>query len=221
MIHPLRQHVSLALLAMIAVACDPSGPATQPFEMTHQDLELVWAVTRDQELPCNGAEMAGGALAGNATFAELGTMDVEFSAAWDIGARVADPDQAEFEPEGPAGGPFAPVLGSDEHPYAFQYDPFTGTCAPVVSATGDVTFTADDGDELLGVVTGGETHRLDFAAEGDGIETFATVAFVGGTGRFEGASGSFTVHTIARFDASAMAFVIDLGEVLPGGTLTY
>lgn len=222
MTHALRNLVPVALLALVVAACGPeSGPQTQDFEMTGEDLDLVWAITRDQELPCGGSEMAGGALAGNATFTEFGTMDVDFSAAWDIAARVADPAEAEFQPEGPAGGPFAPVLGTDEYPYAFQYDPFTDTCDPVVSATGDVTFTADDGDELLGVVTGGETHRLDFVVEGDGIETFATVDFAGGTGTFENASGSFTVHTIARFDVTTMAFVIDLAEVLPGGTLTY
>lgn len=221
MIHPLRRIVMLAVLAIVVVACSPTGPTTQTFAMTDHDLELLWAITRDQELPCDGAEMAGGALAGSATFAGLGVLDVEFSAAWDIGRRVADPDQAEFEPVGPAGGPFAPVLTADEHPYAFQYDPFTNTCAPVVSGTGDVTFTAADGDELRGVVTGGETHRLDFVTEGDGIETFATIDVVGGTGRFAGASGSFTVHTIARFDFVAMEFQIDLAEVLPGGTLTY
>lgn len=222
MSHPLRHLLPVVLLAATAAACAPgNGPQTRDFEMTGQDLELVWGITRDQELPCNGAEMAGGAFAGNASFTGLGTMGVDFSAAWDIGARVADPDQAVYDPTGPAGGPFAPVLGTDDYPYAFQYDPFTGTCDPVVSATGDVVFTADDGDELLGVVTGGETHRLDFVVEGDGIETFATVDFAGGTGTFENASGSFTVHTIVRFDTTVMAFVIDLAEVLPGGTVTY
>ena len=222
MTHPQRRLLPFVLLAVVAAACAPGeGPQTLDFEMTGHDLELVWAITRDQELPCGGAEMAGGALAGNATFAGLGTMDVDFTAAWDIAARVADPTQAEYEPEGPAGGPFAPVLGTTDYPYDFEYDPFTDTCDPVVSATGDVTFTAADGDELLGVVTGGETHRLDFVVEGDGIETFATVDFAGGTGTFENASGSFTVHTIARFDVTSMAFVIDLAEVLPGGTLTY
>lgn len=222
MAYPLRQLVPVALLAIAVAACAPeSGPQTQDFDMTGQDLVLDWAITRDQELPCGGDEMAGGALGGTATFDDLGTMDVEFSAAWDIAAAEPNPDLAEFEPEGPAGGPFAPVLGDGEYPYAFQYDPFSGTCAPVVSATGDVTFTADDGDELQGVVTGGETHRLDFVAEGDGIETFATVDFVGGTGTFENASGSFTVHTIAQFDMTDMVFVVNLAEVLPGGTLTY
>ncbi len=220
--HPIRNLVPITLLAFAAASCAPgSGPTSQTFGLSAPDVELVWAITRDQELPCGGAEMAGGALGGSATFTDLGVMNIDFSAAWDIAAAEADPDLAEFEPEGPAGGPFAPVLGPGEHPYAFEYDPFTDTCDPVVTATGDVTFTADDGDELQGVVTGGETHRLDFAFQGDGIETFATVDFAGGTGRFANADGSFTVHTIARFDATSMAFVIDLVEVLPGGTLTY
>lgn len=222
MVHPVRTLLPIVLLAFAAASCAPGGgPTSQAFGMSAPNVELVWAITRDQELPCGGAEMAGGALAGSATFTDLGVMDIDFDAAWDIAAAEPNPDLAEFEPEGPAGGPFAPVLGPDEHPYAFEYDPFTDTCAPVVTATGDVTFTADDGDELRGVVTGGETHRLDFVFVGDGIETFATVDFAGGTGRFANASGSFTVHTIARFDATAMAFVMDLVEVLPGGALTY
>lgn len=222
MLQAVRKLVPIVLFAFAATSCAPGGgPTSQIFGMSAPDVELVWAVTRDQELPCGGAEMAGGALGGTATFTELGVMGIDFSAAWDIAAAEPDPDLAEFEPEGPAGGPFAPVLGPEEHPYAFEHDPFTDTCDRVVTATGDVTFTAEDGDELQGVVTGGETHRLDFAFQGDGIETFATVDFAGGTGRFASADGSFTVHTIARFDGPSMAFVIDLAEVLPGGTLTY
>lgn len=222
MLHPVRKLVPIALLAFAAASCKPGGgPTSQTFGMTDQNVELNWAITRDQELPCGGAEMAGGDLGGSATFTDLGVMGIEFSAAWDIAAAEPDPDLAEFEPEGPAGGPFAPVLRPTGHPYTFEYDPFTDTCAPVVIATGDVSFTADDGDELHGVVTGGETHRLDFAFEGDGIETFATVDFAGGTGRFANAVGSFTVHTIAHFDTTDMVFVMDLVEILPGGTLTY
>jgi hypothetical protein len=220
--NPYRIVVPVVLLALLAAACAPAPVAqTHAFEMTDQDLELVWAITRDHELPCGGDEMGGGAMAGQATFAELGVLDIAFTAAWDIEARIADPAQAEFEPQGPSGGPFAPVFGPDEHPYHFQYDPFTDTCAQVVSATGEIEFTATDGAQIFAVVTGGETHRLDYVTEGDGIETFATAAFAGGTGRFAAASGSFVIHTIARFDIPTMSFVVELVEVLPGGTITY
>lgn len=217
----LRNLVPAALVVFLAAACSPGGPQTHELDMTDHDLELVWAITREQELPCGGDEMAGGELTGIATFAELGSLDVEFSAAWDISAANPDPDDAQFEPEGPAGGPFAPVLGPDEHPYDFQFNPFTGECEAVVSGTGDVEFVSANEDRIDAVVTGGETHRLDFVVNGDGIETFATVEITGGTGRFEDATGSFTVHTIARFDGATSEFVIDLAEVLPGSSITY
>ena len=220
MSHHLHKLLPATLIALVAVACS-QAPQTHDFEMTGHDLDLVWAITRDQELACGGAEMAGGELAGEATFAQLGTLTVDFSAAWDIAAANPNPDASEFEPEGPAGGPFAPILGQDEHPYEFQYDPFTDTCAAVVSGTGEVEFVDANGDRIDAVVTGGETHRLDFVVEGDGIETFATANITGGTGRFSDATGSFTVHTIARFDVAASEFVIDLAEVLPGGSITY
>lgn len=220
----LRTLAPIALFALLAAACstgEPQDQQTHAFDMTDQELDLEWAITREDEEPCSGLEMAGGAIAGEATFAQLGTLIVDFSAAWDIGAANPNADEAEFEPEGPAGGPFAPVLGTDEHPYDFQYDPFTGTCDPTVSATGEVTFVDTDGDRIDAVVTGGETHRLDYVVDGDGIETFATAEITGGSGAFADASGSFTVHTVAQFDMTAMAFVIHVAEVLPGGSITY
>jgi hypothetical protein len=223
-----RALVASVLVTLTAAACTPAGPPAEPqthaFTMSDPDLDLLWAITRDDEMPCGGDEVGGGAIAGTATFVELGVLELVYSAAWDIEARIADPDQAEFEPQGPAGGPFAPVMGPDEHPYHFQYDPFTGECAadaPVVSATGEVEFTAADGGRIFAQVTGGETHRLDFVLEGDGIETFAIAEFTGGTGRFANATGSFVVHTIARFDLTTLSFVVDLVEILDGGSITY
>lgn len=165
--------------------------------------------------------MAGGEVNGEATFEGIGRLALEMSAAWDIGAANPDPDAAEFEPEGPAGGPFAPVLGQDRYPYQFQANPFTGACEPVVAATGELDLVAEDGDRIFGLVTGGETHRLDFSMEGDGIETFTVIQFNGGTGRFTGATGSFVVHMIVRFDPAQERFVTDLAEVLPGGTIRF
>jgi hypothetical protein len=196
----------------------------RPFEMTTADVGLDWGITKFQEEPCSGNEMAGGEISGTADFAGIGTLSVEMSSAWDIGNLLDDAEKG-YEPvsdAAPQDRPAAPVLGQDDYPYAFNFDPFTQQCAvPVVSATGDVLFTAPDGDELYGLVIGGETYRLDFVMEGDGIETFAIVEFAGGTGRFSDATGSFVVHTIFRMDFNIGEFVLDLAEVLPGGTIRY
>lgn len=216
--------VPLAAFVVAATGCDVSGtdgPQTRSFEMTDPEIALVWALTRDQELACEAPAMAGGEISGEATFVSIGRLALEMSAAWDIGAANPDPDAAEFEPDGPAGGPFAPVLGQDRYPYQFQSNPFTGACDPVVAATGELDLIAEDGDRILGVVTGGETHRLDFLMEGDGIETFTVIQFDGGTGRFTGATGSFVVHLIVRFDPAQGRFVTDLAEVLPDGTIRF
>lgn len=220
------QFPGIAILALVLVltGCKDSGPEapeTRPFQITDHDIALAWVLTRDHELACEAPEMAGGAITGEATFGAIGPFVLEMSVAWDIGARIADPGAAEFEPEGPAGGPFAPVLGETGHPYEFQANPFTGECGAVVSATGELELTAEDGDRIFGVVTGGETHRLDFVAEGDGIENFTIVRVDGGTGTFHGASGSFVVHVITHFSFSEGSFVIDLVEILPGGEIRY
>ena len=218
---------AIALFGLLLIGCQAEQIQTRPFDMTAADVELVWGITKFQEEPCSGNEMAGGEISGSTTFAGIGTLAVTMTSAWDIGNLIDDAAK-QYEPTSdaaPEDGPAAPVLGQDDYPYAFQFDPFTTACLDpgesVVSATGDVLFTADDGDEITGVVTGGETYRLDFVLEGDGIETFAEVTFTGGTGRFDGATGSFVVHTIFRFDLAAGAFVLDLAEVLPGGTIRY
>jgi len=56
---------------------------------------------------------------------------------------------------------------------------------------------------------------------GDGVESFVEVGIDGGTGAFEKASGSFTMHTIIRFDPGQGKFVADLAEILPGGTVKF
>ena len=194
--------------------------------MTEADVGLAWGITIFQEVPCGGPEIAGGELTGEGTFTGgLGGAELTMSSAWDVGNLLDDADK-EFVPESPqAAGPAAPVLGENDYPHAFVFNPFTDEClvpgeAPAV-ATGDITFLASDGAELYGNVVGGETYRLDFVVEGDGIETFNIIEFAGGTGRFSGATGSFVVHSIFRFDHGAQEFVLDLAEVLPGGTITY
>lgn len=216
----------LALFVLAATGCPASdpGPETRDFEMSGSDVAMEWVITRDMELACNAPEMAGGEIAGDATFGELGQLDIAMSAAWDIGARIADPAQAEYEATSPyAGGPFAPVLDQDDYPHQFAADPFTQplACDPTVSAEGRLELTAENGDEIVGLVTGGETHRLDVNQEGDGIEVFAEIDFDGGTGEFADASGSAVLHLITHVDPAQMQFVIDEIGVLAGGEITY
>ena len=223
-----RTHVvaTFALLGLLLIGCQAEPVTeTRPFEMTAADVRLDWGITIFQEEPCSGNQMAGGEISGTATFGALGPLTVGMTSAWDIDDLLDDAEK-RYEPVSPnAAGPAAPVLGQGDYPYAFQFDPFENVCLEpgesVVSATGDAVFTAADGDELYALVTGGETHRLDFVMEGDGIETFAEVDFAGGTGRFTGATGSFVIHTIFRFDFPTEAFVLELAEVLPGGTVRY
>lgn len=237
----MKRFCLVSILALLAVSCADStnplevGPdghllgsdelvaqrgkdAARPLKMSNPDFEPVWAIPRDQELACGGDEIAGGEIEGTANFTHLGRTTLSMTAAWDIGNLLPS---AEFTPVGPAGGPVAPVLGPDDYPYAFHVNPFTGTCESVVSATGELTLTAANGDMVFGRAVGGETHRLDFVVPGDGTETFAIIEITGGTGRFEGASGEFITHTIVRFDFEAMHFVIDFVEMLPGATIVY
>jgi hypothetical protein len=218
----MRRTVSLFLIATFAAACDSStAPVERPIELIGSDLQIQWAIERSQELACEGEEVAGGAITGEMDLSPFGDVTVEMTAAWDIGARIADPTQAEFSPEGPAGGPFAPIFGPEGYPYQFNFNPASGACGGGPIATGDLVLTTEDGAEIRGLVTGGETHRLDFVMEGDGVELFAIVSIGGGSGRYRNATGSLVLHTISRFDFDAMQFVIDLAEVLPGGTVTF
>lgn len=247
----MKRVLSYALLLVVAVGCNdfahpvepglgsesPAGLSEtagkrampeRPFKMSNPRLDLAWGIERDFELDCGGDEIAGGEIDGVANLAHLGRATIALSAAWDIGQVNPNPGDAVFSPVGPAGGPFAPVLEwPDDYPYDFQFDPFTQTCSQEVSATGELVLTAANGDEIEGRIAGGETHRLDFpnplgvVVAGSGVETFAIIDVVGGTGRFSQASGSFVVHTITRFDFIAEEFVIDLAEILPGGTIAY
>lgn len=194
------------------------GAEARPLQLNHHGLEPVWTVTKDQELECAGRPIAGGLIGGRASFTHLGASSVEASAAWDVGNLITTP--ARYTPEGPAGGPVAPVLGQSSYPYAFSHDPETGECGSAVEATGEVILVAANGDRLFGAITGGEAHRLDFIVPGDGVETFSEVAVTGGTGRFSDATGSFVVHTIARM-LPTFRFAITRAEILPGATLGY
>lgn len=221
----------LLVCALLPFAATPgeTGPSkssthgnavARPLKLSRSDMRVDWAVENAQELACGGSKIAGGASSGEGNFTQLGLSGIRVSAAWDIG-HLLDPNNTQFVPIGPAGGPVAPVLGPGDYPYGFHFDPFTGQCGAAVIATGDVVLTAANGDKVFGAIQGGETYRLDFVNPGDGIETFAITEIVGGTGRFENATGSFVAHTITRFDYPTGRFVIDLTELLPGGTIVH
>ena len=214
---------SVVLIGLVLVGC-PIGPGERAFRMSNPDVALAWGITIFQEVPCGGPQIAGGEITGEATFTGIfDRAELTMSSAWDIGNLLDDADK-EFQPVSPeAAGPAAPVLGVGNYPHAFAFNPFTDACLlpgedPVV-ATGNIVFVTSDGAELHGNVVGGETYRLDFVEEGDGIETFNIIEFAGGTGRFSGATGSFVIHSIFRFDHDEKVFVLELAEVLPGGTI--
>jgi hypothetical protein len=190
----------------------------RPLALNHHALTLNWGITKSQEQGCGAQAIAGGDLGGNAEFTHLGNSTVSVSAAWDIGHLITG--SARFTPVGPASGPVAPILGRNAYPYAFHYDPSTSSCKPGHTATGRVTLVAANGDRVTGDITGGETHKLDFLIDGDGIENFATIDVTGGTGRFADATGSFVVHTIARLQPT-LKFAVTFAEILPGGTVNY
>ena len=191
---------------------------SRPIEMKRTDLQLQWGIIAAQEDACGGGKIAGGEARGTGNVSNLGHSTISVSAAWDINRLIASP---QFVPVGPAGGPVATVLGRGEYPHAFQANPFSLTCGSSVAATGQVVMTAANGDQVIGEIVGGETHRLDFLLPGDGIETFALVEIVGGTGRFANARGSIVSHTMSRFFPSLGTFLVVIAELLPGGTITY
>ncbi|MDZ7801189.1 MAG: hypothetical protein U5K81_10420 [Trueperaceae bacterium] len=218
--------VMLAALVLIAAGCQSQDPTARGFTLDHHDLAMAWAVPHDHERLCGGAEMEGGEIGGEASLVDLGTFDVTLSAAWDVGATEPDAGRATYTPRSPhAAGPFAPVLGQDAYPYAFEANPFASSladaCQPTVRATGEALLTGTNGDRLVGHFTGGETHRLDVQQEGDGIEVFAEIAFDGGAGRFANATGSAVLHLIAHFDFDQQTFVIERVGVLPGRTIQF
>ncbi len=224
----LRMLVALLAVAMFAAACqaeegDTNGPTTTTFQMTDPDVAMTWVVTAPMEEACGAPRFAGGEIEGSADFGDLGRLDLVMSAAWDISEANPNADESEYEPESEhTGGPFAPVLSGDDYPYAFVSSPFPSMgCGPSETATGELELSSADGDTIAGVVTGGETHRLDVNIEGDGIETFVEIEFTGGTGAFAGASGSAVLHLITHVDPAEGDFVIDVLGVLEGGTVTY
>lgn len=225
----MKRILILPLLVALAFGCDSNDVTDvteEPFEMSNSDLSIDWVIVVDEEESCGGNRIAGGEISGHGDFTHLGRSEVNLSSAWNIG-DLLEPGEVQYEPVSPAAaGPVAPVLSE---PYSFNVNPFESPPPPsdpvceedAVTATAEVELTAEDGDQVFGEVVGGETHRLDFEEEGDGIENFIEISIVGGTGRFEDAEGSFVVHAITRFDYDAGMFVIDQAEVLSGGRISY
>lgn len=217
--------LSVPVLGLAWVGCGdddddpkPVGPVEHSLTMSQAALDVEWAVDRDSEVACAGDSIAGGLTVGDAIFSELGESHIEASAAWNVGNLLPS---GQYTPDGPAGGPVAPVLEPSEYPHEFEYDARIGKCGSGLTATGTVRITAANGDIVDGTVQGGEAHRLDFLMPGDGVESFVEVNVTGGTGAYKNATGSFVMHTIVRFDPDLGHFVIDSAEMLPGGKLTF
>jgi hypothetical protein len=86
-----------------------------------------------------------------------------------------------------AGGGTATPIGA----YTAVFDFKANLQTPDVPAAGTFTLTASNGDTIVGTLSG----RAQIA---DGIATVVeTMTITGGTGRFVGATGSFTVNRTA------------------------
>ena len=120
----------------------------------------------------------------------LGKAATTISTAWDWGSPVLAPVHT---PVGPV-TPFSATVVAGAHTFAGQVVPTIACTA--WTATGLVTLTAANGDQVTGTVTGGEIYELGFIVAGDGQESFIEVLITGGTGRFSGAAGSFVTHSI-------------------------
>jgi hypothetical protein len=164
--------------------------------------DTVWVVSHFAEQVCNGRLVAGTEVRSSGNLTHLGKSDASASLAWDW----AVPAAGNHTPQGPTTNSSATILGS--YPYTF--------CSDTRVATGEVVLEAANGDEVHGVVSGGEVYELGYDVPGDGQEQFMEVEFSGGTGRFRSATGSIVIHSIVRFDGS-----LALNEILPGGTIQY
>ncbi len=159
--------------------------------------EPIWVVSHFAEQRCDGL-VAGAKVTSKGNVSRLGRTEVTASAAWDWSERPS----GNYTPEGPTTGPSATILSS--YPHTF--------CSAPRTAKGRVVLEAANGDEVRGVVTGGEVYELGFERAGDGQEQFMAVEITGGTGRFDDARGSFVIHTIVDLVGS----VLIKSEILPG-----
>jgi len=175
----------------------------RPLKGTFRTFDPVWVVSHFAERACNATLVAGASVHSKGNVAHLGLTHATATAAWDW----AEPADGDFEPEGPTTGSSATVL--DDYPYEF--------CSSHDTATGAVELVAANGDEVRGVVIGGEVYELGFDVRGDGQEQFTVVKIHGGTGRFKGARGRFVIHTIVNLANGKLVS----SEILDGGTIRY
>jgi len=173
-----------------------------PMQGRFKQFEPAWFVSHFTERMCNSTLLAGAELHSEGIVNHLGRTDATASAAWDW----ADKASGKYEPQGPETNSSATILGS--YPYAF--------CSRSRIATGEVLLVAANGDELRGVVAGGEVYELGYRTPGDGQEQFLEVEITGGSGRFASANGFFVIHSIAKFDRSLASC-----EILPGGSIRF
>jgi len=178
------------------------GEQAKPLRGTFADFEPVWVVSHRLEELCNGL-VAGAEVKSAGIVSHLGRSQVRASAAWDWGQLAA----GSFEPDGPVTAFSASIIS--EYPHTF--------CSQPATATGRVTIVAANGDEVHGVVVGGEVYELAFDQPGDGQEQFMVVRIEGGTGRFEDASGRMVIHSIVNL----VDMELLTSHLMPGATIRY
>ncbi len=177
----------------------PTRPLRGPFT----DIEFSWFVNHFAEAGCGGGLVAGAEARATGHVTALGRIDAVASAAWDWSVSAA----GVYTPTGPGTGTSATVMTM--YPHAF--------CSVPVLATGSPVLTQVNGDEVHGVVSGGEVYELGFNVPGDGQEQFIEVTIVGGTGRFENATGFFVIHAVVDIAAGEPLVI----EIMPGGEIRY
>ncbi len=180
----------------------PGEQAAKPLRGTFEDFEPLWHVGHRSEQVCNGL-FAGAEVTSAGIVSHLGRSQVRASAAWDWGQPAA----GLFAPDGPVTAFSASIISG--YPHTF--------CSQPATATGRVTMVAANGDEVHGVVVGGEVYELGFDHPGDGQEQFMVVRIEGGTGRFEDASGNMVIHSIVNLvDMELLS-----SHLMPGAKIRY
>jgi hypothetical protein len=197
LIETLRPRTAFASLSPI-----PGGPSAMPLSGSVSAVGILPGESVDHmsEFPCNGTKFAGAKVSSSGLAAPLGPFSGEVSAAWDWAAPVPGafaPTSASFG--GVLSGFSATILGS--YPQAF--------CSSAFVATGIAKLKDSDGDEITGMVTGGEIYEAFFGFfPGDGQESFLTVTITGGTGKWAGATGGYTTHSIIKIGPGPSLVVV-------------
>jgi len=189
------------------VTKQPATPATpaqpgRPFKGKIKSFDPLWFVSHFAEETC-GDRVAGTDAEVGGNFTHMGKTEGHAAAAWDWGTPAA----GRYAPEGPATGSSATILAA--YPYDF--------CSAERSASGQVVLERKNGDQVFGVVVGGEVYELGFVRAGDAQEQFIEIDITGGTGRFEAARGRFVFHAVVHLVGETLM----KGEILDGGRIAY